>query len=146
MSPENSDLTAEQLFREAFQRLKDGTPKVLKGGTPVSQNNVAKEAGRDPSALRKSRYPSLVREIQAYVQIHGQERPSKRKELLKKRKARASLQARVAEVEAQRDAAQSQLGSAIRRIVELTSERNALREQLDALRPSPSKMRNQGAS
>ena len=58
---------AEQLFRKAFERLKNNKPKVLPRDTPVSQNNVAKEAGRDPSALKKDRYPILVLEIQAYI-------------------------------------------------------------------------------
>jgi len=56
---------AEANFRRAFERLKAGAPKVLPLGTPVSQNNVAKEAGCDSSALRKSRFPCLVAEIQA---------------------------------------------------------------------------------
>lgn len=135
MSSELNRLTAEQRFRQAFERLKANKPKVVKAGTPVSQNNVAKEADCDPSALRKSRFPSLVREIQAYVEINEQERPSKRKEQLKQRKIRSGLLDRLAEMSAQRDIAQSQLVSAQRRIVELTSELQALREQLDSIRP-----------
>ena len=54
---------AEQLYRDAFLRLKQGKPLRLKKGAPVTQNNVAKEAGRDPSALKKSRFPELIREI-----------------------------------------------------------------------------------
>lgn len=60
-------LVALDGFRAAFTRLKNGEPHILPSGTPVTQNNVAREAGRDPSALRKSRYPDLVREIQTYV-------------------------------------------------------------------------------
>ena len=69
MSSEKIELSAEQRFRQAFERLKANKPKVLEVGTPVSQNNVAKEAGCDPSALRKSRFPALVREIQAYLEL-----------------------------------------------------------------------------
>lgn len=58
---------AEKRFKEAFDRLKANKPKVLKVGTPVTQNNVAREAGVDPSALKKSRHPSLVLEIQDYI-------------------------------------------------------------------------------
>lgn len=134
-------LTAEQCFRQAFERLKANKPTVLKPGTAVSQNNVAKEANCDPSALRKSRYPSLIREIKAYVEIHGQERHSKRKEQLIQRKIRSSLKDRLAAVAAQRDAAQSQLVSAQRRIVELASELQLVQEQLDASRPPPSVLR-----
>lgn len=57
---------AERRFREAFERLKAGEPLRLGRDTEVTQNNVAKEAGTDPSALRRSRYPALVTDIQAY--------------------------------------------------------------------------------
>lgn len=57
--------TAEERFRDAFHRLRDGRPRVLEPGTRVTQNNVAREAGCDPSALKKSRFPTLVAEIQA---------------------------------------------------------------------------------
>lgn len=141
MSSELKDLSAEHLFRQAFERLKASKPSILKVGTPVSQNNVAKEAGCDPSALRKSRYPSLIREIQAHVEIHGQERPSKRKELLKQRNARASLKERLATVAAQRDVAQSKLASAQRRVIELAADLQALQEQMDVIRPPPAVLR-----
>lgn len=141
MSSALEELTAEQLFRQAFERLKANKPRILKSGTPVSQNNVAKEAGCDPSALRKSRYPSLIREIQAYVEIHDHERPSKRKEQLKQRAARAGLKERLSIVAAQRDVAQSQLASAHRRVIELASDLQAIREQLDAARPPPAVIR-----
>ena len=65
----SDSVSAEAKFRAAFERLKSSMPRVLDAGAAVSQNNVAKEAGVDPSALRKSRYPSLVSEIQAYVEI-----------------------------------------------------------------------------
>lgn len=59
--------TAENLFRESFERLKKNKPIILTKGSSVSQNNVAREAGRDPSALKKDRYPLLVLEIQEYI-------------------------------------------------------------------------------
>jgi hypothetical protein len=49
--------TAEQDFRDAFDRLKRGKPIHLEKGAKVTQNNVAKEADRDPTALKKSRHP-----------------------------------------------------------------------------------------
>lgn len=58
---------AELDFSAACERLKSGNTLILPPGSPVSQNNVAKEAGRDPSALRKSRYPKLIADIQAWV-------------------------------------------------------------------------------
>lgn len=137
MSSETSQATAEQRFRQSFIRLKANRPTKLEPGTPVSQNNVAKEAGCDPTALRKARFPALVREIQAYVEIHQQERPSKRKQLLEQRKSRTELKQRLDEVAAERDQAQSLLGSAQRRIVELSLELVAVRVQLDELKPPP---------
>ena len=61
--------TAEQEFREAFERLKTNKPERLEKGSQVTQNNVAREAGRDPSSLRKGRYPTLIYEIQAYTTV-----------------------------------------------------------------------------
>ena len=130
MSSENEQTSAEQRFRLAFERLKENKPLVLKPGTPVSQNNVAKESGCDPSALRKSRFPLLIREIQAYVEITQQAAPSKRQERLKQRKTRANFENRLAEVIAQRDSAQSQLLCAQRMIVDLTSELKNLKRLL----------------
>jgi hypothetical protein len=56
----------ETRFREAFERLKAGIPKVLESGSEATQNNTAREAGKHPSALRRERFPDLVDEIQAY--------------------------------------------------------------------------------
>ncbi|ORL70543.1 hypothetical protein B7H19_04595 [Pseudomonas putida] len=123
-------LTAEQRFRLAFERLKANKPNVLNPGSVVSQNNVAREAKCDPSALRKSRFPSLIREIQAYIEINTQDRPSKRKELLRQRGLRADMKKRLDEVITQRDVAQSQLISAQRRVIELTFELQSVKEQL----------------
>ena len=53
---------AELKFREAFERLKVGKPDILPKGTPLSQNNVAKEAGVDPSALRRARCSGLIQQ------------------------------------------------------------------------------------
>lgn len=63
----NNKKTAEQEFRDAFTRLKKGKTLRLPLGEPVTQNNVSREAGRDPSALKKDRYPLLILEIQAYI-------------------------------------------------------------------------------
>lgn len=71
--------SAEKLFREAFERLKKNRPKVLPTGTPVTQNKVAKEAGRDPSALKKDRYPMLVLEIQAYIETQRENKVGKKR-------------------------------------------------------------------
>lgn len=60
---------AELDFSAAFERLKCGNALILPPGSPVSQNNVAREAGKDPSALRKSRYPKLIADIQAWIVV-----------------------------------------------------------------------------
>lgn len=137
MSSETESLTAEQRFRQAFERLKENRPKALQKDTPLSQNNVAKEAGCDPSALRKTRFPSLVREIQAYVELLNEDRPSQRQKTLKARANRRGYKEAMQDVEIQRDKAQSLLLSAQRRILELTHEMKALQEELDKLRPPP---------
>lgn len=137
MSSETNALTAEQRFRQAFERLKENRPKALPKDTPVSQNNVAREAGCDPTALRKSRFPTLVREIQAYVDIYRDDRPSKRQKILKARENRRQLKGDLAELARERDLAQSQLLSAQKRILELTHHNNSLQQELDKLRPPP---------
>lgn len=131
---------AEQRFRQAFDRLKADEPKVLKRGAPVSQNNVAKEAGCDPTALRKTRFPALVREIQAYVELRNAEAPSKRQAALKQKQSRRSVAERLEDATKQRDAAQSLLASANRRIVELTEKVQALQQRLDELQPKPTRL------
>lgn len=136
-----AELTAEQRFRQAFERLKGNEPKLLKTGTPVSQNSVAKEAGCDPSALRKTRFPSLVREIQAYVELHKDDVQSKRQTTLKQRAIRQKQRDILADVIRQRDVALSQIASANRRIVELSEEVKMLRLHIEELRPSPSQIR-----
>jgi chromatin segregation and condensation protein Rec8/ScpA/Scc1 (kleisin family) len=72
---------AEKAFREAFERLKAGKAGLLPRGSRVSQNNVAKEAGCTPSALRKERFPELVAEIQRYVDQKPDEASSTREKL-----------------------------------------------------------------
>ena len=65
MTPTLDDLRRYALSRSLFK------PTTLPRNTPVTQNNVAKEAGRDPSALRKLRYPRLIREIQKWIEGNG---------------------------------------------------------------------------
>ena len=60
-------MSAVEQYNAAFERLKHNRPERLPKGALVSQNNVAKEAGSDPSALKKSRFPLLIAEIQKYV-------------------------------------------------------------------------------
>jgi hypothetical protein len=118
---------AEKSFREAFERLKRGKPERLAKGTPVSQNNIAKEAGCDPSALRKSRYPSLVAEIQRWVEDNSTDQPpSPRQTLLAQRSRNRSLRDKLEVLKAQRDHALSLLVEADAKILDLTIENTRL--------------------
>lgn len=123
---------AELKFRDAFERLKAGKPDILPKGTPLSQNNVAKEAGVDPSALRRARFPELVADIQAWIEDHKDETPQKspRQMVLAQRSRNRDLQEKVKVLEEQRDKALGQLLDAQSRILELTLENQRLRAQL----------------
>ncbi len=55
--------SAEQEYRDAWQRIKEGKPIRIPVGSPATLANIAREAGKDPSALKRSRFPSLVHEI-----------------------------------------------------------------------------------
>ena len=81
------------------------------------------EAGCDTSALRKSRYPSLIAEIQRWVDEHGVDKPSSpRQALLAQRSSNRSLREKIEALKAQRDHALSLLGEAEARILDLTME------------------------
>lgn len=108
---------AERDFRAAFERLKNGHPLILPAGAVVNQRNVAKEAGRDPSALRKARYPALINEIQQWGRpltepIRSMSRGGERSEIDR-------LRARVDALTSERDAALSRLLEADATIIEL---------------------------
>lgn len=124
--------TAEDNFREAFERLKEGVPKVLPPGTPVSQNNVSKEAGCDPTALKKSRFPDLVVEIQEYVSEHGggARAPSERQRLLKQRQRSRNAAETNKDLKGERDIAASLLVEANALIATLTLKVRDLESRL----------------
>lgn len=132
----NSDGTrpsrAEQRFRDAFERLKRNEPLLLSKGTEISQNNVAKEAGVDPSALRSSRFPELASEIQEWIKNSGSadKKKSAASKLEAKNRRISTLQDRVTELTRQRDVALSKLSSANSQILDLTEEIHRLRLEL----------------
>lgn len=131
--------SAEQRFRDAFNRLKLGVPQVLPKGTPVSQNNVAKEAGCDPTALKKTRFPLLVLEIQEWVKSQKKEQPaSERQRLLTKRSKNRDMRETIADLKKQRDRAEGLLVDADLRIVELTQKLADMQARLEHLQPSAS--------
>jgi hypothetical protein len=121
---------AEVAFRQAFERLKKNRPETLVKDSVVSQNNVAKEAGCDPSALRKSRYPTLVAEIQRWLEANSPQAPlSSRQTLISQRKRNRSLKERVEDMKAQRDSLASLLVEADAKILELTLENARLHSE-----------------
>ncbi|WP_411834610.1 hypothetical protein [Pseudoxanthomonas mexicana] len=125
---------AEAAFRAAFLRLKLGKPETLPKGTPVTQNNVAREAGKDPSALKKERFPALVREIQGWIATSGAPLKSSRtprEELRAARRRNQSMRDRIEELKRDRDLAQSKLMSAERELLELWREVVSLRQMVN---------------
>ncbi len=95
---------AVELFRDALKRLQDGEPINLPPGSPVTAANVAKEAGKSPSALRPDRYPELIQEIKSRKEL---ERRVKKYETSGKRGRRRRLEVRLDDCEKQRDRLQS---------------------------------------
>lgn len=130
MSSKENNQSAEDMFREAFERLKSNRPLILPRGTPLSQNNVAKEAGRDPSALKKSRYPLLVLEIQEFIELKdSQEQKGKEQRDNRKRK----IQEKLKDCQKQRDklcsivdAQQQMIEELQSRILELEDSKNII--------------------
>lgn len=124
-------MSASDKYRAAFERLKSNKPERLPKGASVSQNNVAKEAGSDPSALKKKRFPLLIAEIQKYVESHAEERPpSVRQISLLARKKNRGLRERIEEIEKQRDHLASLLSEADATILELYDRIAELERQL----------------
>lgn len=132
--------SAESRFRQAFERLKNGRPKVLPKGTPVSQNNVAQEAGRDSTALKKRRFPKLVAEIQDYLREQEEGEASATADKVDQKRAKRTAEERMEDAIRQRDQAQSILASANVRIVELTEQVRSLQRQLDEIQPPPTRL------
>lgn len=57
---------AEIEYRKAFRRVIEG--KALRVDKMASPNlaSIAREAGKDPSALKKSRYPIFISEVESF--------------------------------------------------------------------------------
>lgn len=124
-------MSAGEQYRAAFERLKRGQPERLPKGTPVTQNNVAREAGSDPSALKKSRFPLLVAEIQKYVEEHLENRPPSVRQLsLAARRKNRELRERIEVIAQQRDHLASLLSEADATILELYDRIAELEGQL----------------
>jgi len=129
---------AEIKFREAFERLKVGKPNILPKGTILSQNNVAKETGVDPSALRRTRFPELVAEIQDWIEENKEDLVQKtpRQMVLAQRSRNRDLNEQIKALKEQRDNALSTLIDAQRSIVELTLENEKLKARVPVINAS----------
>ena len=93
----------------------------------MSQNNVARETGRDSSALRKSRYPGLIAEIQQWIEANATDKPkSPRQILLAQSRRNRSLRDKIEALKIQRDHALSLLTEADAKILELNMENRLL--------------------
>lgn len=113
-------MSAEDDLRAAFERLKLGKGNILKPGTPVTQNNVAREAGKEPSAFKKARYPSLIMEIQAYLALRPEQtKKSERQRIVQGRKKSRDLRKQLEDMKKERDLASSLLLGANQLILDL---------------------------
>ncbi|QIN60324.1 hypothetical protein SBC1_02990 [Caballeronia sp. SBC1] len=112
---------AETRFRQAFVRLQTGSPVILPKGSRVSQNNVAREAGLDSTALRRSRFPGLVDDIQEWIDANSdkQAATSVRQQTVERRGRNKSLKIQLKERTDERDQAVSKLVDAHRHILTL---------------------------
>ncbi|MCH2342611.1 MAG: hypothetical protein MK363_22385, partial [Pseudomonas sp.] len=101
----------------------------------------AKEAGCDPSALRKSRYPSLVAEIQHWIAEHQTESPSsERQKMLAHRRRNRSLRDQLESFKVERDQALSLLVEADATILYQAREIEYLKGRLSSLLPTAKTM------
>ncbi len=133
--------TAEARFGAAFERLKANSPIVVAVGTPVSQNNVALEAGTDTTALRKSRYPTLVKAIQDYVSARDAVPLKAKHGRQQEQRAREEDSDRADRMQRERDIAQSKLNAVQDKLIETLMQVKALRVQLNDRLPPPSPLR-----
>lgn len=123
-------MRAEDEFREAFERLKRGESLTMPPGTEVSQNNVAREAGKDPSALKKQRFPRLISEIQAYVGAHAPVREPSRSAIAQGvRRRNRTLREKLVILKSERDMALSMLVEADTVILRLQAELDGLKRK-----------------
>lgn len=129
--------SAEQAFREAFIRLIENRPERLPLGARVSQNSVALEAGRDPSALKKGRYPTLIAEIQNWVRDRHQTSAAQGIRLghSQSKKTRSQTE-EIEDLKRQRDKLTSKLLEASATIVELAAENHRLQNLSTSLEES----------
>ena len=106
--------------------------------TAVSKAETAFREAFDPSALRKSRYPALIAEIQRWLARNRPQAPvSERQTLPSQRKRNRSLNERIEDMKTQRDSLASLLVGADAKILELTLENARLRAQVPSSKVTP---------
>jgi|CEGF01.1.fsa_nt_gi predicted RNase H-like nuclease (RuvC/YqgF family) len=70
-------------FKEAYERLKKNKPIICEKNTPINLANIAKEAGKTRSSLRKGRgFDEFIEKVQSEINSsdQGAKRTSNRKE------------------------------------------------------------------
>lgn len=123
-------MAAEDEFRAAFERLKADAPSRLPHGSTLSQNNVAREAGKDPSALKKSRFPKLIADIQSHIAASPTQSNSSQSSVTRaKRRKNRTLRQKIEILKRERDVAMSLLVEADTVILELRREIESLTRQ-----------------
>lgn len=138
MNNKKTVILAESDFRESFERLKANKPVQLPLNSRVTQNNVAREAGRDPSALRKSRYPTLIRDIQAWNNTNLPNSQISKYQIRNNiRQKNRPLKEIIKELKLQRDLAVSKLIEADAKILDQAYEISRLHEKLPSSNVSP---------
>ncbi|MBU0524285.1 MAG: hypothetical protein KKC24_15790 [Gammaproteobacteria bacterium] len=131
---------AEEAFREAFERLKKNEPIRVAKGSIISQNLIAKEAGTDPTALKKARFPSLIAEIQHWISANAlPAKVSTRQKNINQRAKNRTFRDQLEEIKKQRDLIASQLVEADAKILELTLELERYRSSV--LPPNVTRLR-----
>ncbi|MBC3421864.1 MULTISPECIES: hypothetical protein [Pseudomonas] len=105
--------SAEDEYRKAFKRLVEGKALRIDKKSATTLANIAREAGRDPSALKRSRYPTFVSEVEFHNENVGSTLERRDRslsaQLASARAENKSLRARCLGLSAERDAAQSKV-------------------------------------
>lgn len=102
---ETDQKRASDQFEEAFDRLLHGESRNLPSGAPVNLSNVAKEAGKSPSALRRDRYPDLIQRIKLHMA--SEKEVEKFSAPARKRNRSRRIEQRLADCSKERDRLQS---------------------------------------
>lgn len=100
-----------------------------------------REAGTDPSALRKARYPALIRDIQAWVETAALQQTKSKQRQARQNRNKESLMETVETLTRQRDQAQSEALSLHRLVLEISVANVKLQSRLDDLLPPPTPLR-----